>query len=514
MKSLAIYALDVATGLGASYADVRVITTNTETVETRDKLVVYAGLDESFGIGVRVLYRGGWGFAAVPTFTKRGIETAVRNAIENAKASARVLNGRVRRVAEPKHIDKWSSPFEKDPFAVSLDTKIALLLEAEKLAGKARAVKITSGLLTCTRENKLFLSTEGSDIEQTFVTVGGGIDATAFGNDEYQIRSFPTSFGGQYELGGWERIERWELLNNAQRIGDEAAQVAKAKLCPEMTTDLILGSSQVGLQIHESLGHPSELDRVFGEEENYAGASFLTPDNLGTLRYGSRIVNLTADATVPTGLGTFAYDDEGVSAQRVEIVKDGMFCGYLTSRETAKELGLPRSGGMMRAQGPDFTPLIRMTNVSLEPGQGSLDDLIADTKRGILMDTNYSWSIDDRRHNFQFGQEIGWLIKNGKKTEPVRSPSYWGITTKFWGSCDAICGPEEWVLWGIPTCAKGQPCQMVGTGHGASPARFNNIKVGVATPAEDKPKGAARLSRKSAMSATHQAHMRRRRCGG
>ncbi|MBX9951494.1 MAG: TldD/PmbA family protein [Candidatus Obscuribacterales bacterium] len=490
-KELALYALDVARSLGASYADARLIKTVTETVETRDLFVVYAADNESIGLGIRVLVRGGWGFATARHLTKKGVVFAVTKAVEAAKASSRLLNGRVKLAKEAAHQAVWQSPFSIDPFKISTDEKVSLLLECEKLMRKTRGVKQTSGLLTFTREKKLFVSTEGSEILQTFLTSGCGIDAQA-GVDEHFVRSWPNSFGGQYESAGWEMVQRWDLLGNAQRVAEESVAVSKARQCPEMVTDVILGASQLALQIHESTGHPTELDRVFGEEENYAGASFLTPDNLGKLKYGSKIVNLTANATVPNALGTFAYDDDGVPGQRVELVKNGLFVGYLTSRETAHELGLDRSGGMMRATGPGFTPLVRMTNVSLEPGDaGSLQDLIADTKKGILLDTNYSWSIDDRRHNFQFGTEIGWLIKNGKIVEPVRNPSYWGITTNFWNSCDAICGPSEHVYWGIPTCAKGQPCQAIGTGHGAAPARFKNTKVGVAKPAEDKPKGGA-----------------------
>jgi TldD protein len=243
--------------------------------------------------------------------------------------------------------------------------------------------------------------------------------------------------------------------------------------------DVILDGSQLGLQIHESCGHPAELDRVFGSEANFAGGSFLTTDKLGKFRYGSPIVNLTADATAPFGLGTFGYDDEGVPAQRWDIVKEGVLAGYLTSRETAPRIGLERSQGSMRADGFSRIPLIRMVNVSLQPGEWDPEALIADTKRGIYMETNRSWSIDQLRYNFQFGTEVGWLIENGKKTKLVKNPTYQGITPEFWGSCDAICGPKHWTLWGTPNCGKGQPQQAMTTGHGASPARFRNVKVGV-----------------------------------
>jgi TldD protein len=231
--------------------------------------------------------------------------------------------------------------------------------------------------------------------------------------------------------------------------------------------------------VHDSIGHPIELDRVFGTEAAYAGTSFLTTEKLGNFKYGSEHVNVVADATEPGGLGTFGFDDEGVPAQRTEIVRNGLFLGYLTSRETAAALG-QRSNGAMRASGWNRIPLIRMTNVSLEPGDWTLDDMIADTDDGIYMETNRSWSIDDKRLNFQFGTEIGREIKNGKLGDLVKNATYTGITPQFWGSCDAVGNRDTWVVWGTPNCGKGQPQQTMGTGHGASPARFRNVKVGIA----------------------------------
>jgi TldD protein len=233
------------------------------------------------------------------------------------------------------------------------------------------------------------------------------------------------------------------------------------------------------LQVHESCGHPIELDRALGTEAAFAGTSFLTTDRLGSFRYGSEKVNIRIDSTSPSGLGTFGWDDEGVPASEGWAVKDGVFVGYLMSRETAAALGRP-SNGTMRADGWARLPLIRMTNVSLMPGDaGTLADLIADTDDGIFMETNRSWSIDDRRLNFQFGTQIGWEIQGGKLGAMLRNPTYTGITPEFWGSCDAVCSPSEWKMWGTPNCGKGQPGQVGHTGHGAAPARFRNVRVGV-----------------------------------
>jgi TldD protein len=275
-------------------------------------------------------------------------------------------------------------------------------------------------------------------------------------------------------------VRAWNLLENAPRVASEAAALLTAAPCPSGLRDVILDGSQVGLQVHESCGHPTELDRVLGTEANYAGLSFLTLDKLRTLRYGSEHVTLQADAVSPGGLGTFGFDDEGVPAQRWNLVDRGLFTGYLTSRETAGAIGEKSSRGCMRAEGWRNLPLIRMVNVSLMPGTWKLDDLIADTENGIFMDVNRSWSIDQYRYNFQFGTEAGWEIKNGKRGRLLKNPTYQGMTVEFWNSCDAICDRDHWVLWGIPSCGKGQPGQTMGTGHGGAPARFRNVRVGVA----------------------------------
>jgi TldD protein len=368
-----------------------------------------------------------------------------------------------------------------DPASVPLGEKIELLLAADATMRGVRGVTISESRMNFVDEDQWFVSTEGSEIHQILRMSGAGIVATAIRDGEVQTRSYPSPFGGQCATRGYELVREMALAENAARIAGEAVALLDAPQCESGVTDLILGSSQLGLQIHESCGHPIELDRVLGTEANFAGTSFLTLDKRGALRYGSPIVNIVADARVEHGAGpgTFGYDDEGVPARRTDIVKDGIFRGYLTSRETAPLVGEEESNGTMRADGWANLPLIRMTNVSLVPGQGDLESLIASTKSGLYMEDNRSWSIDDRRLNFQFGTEYGWEIRDGKRTRLVKNPTYGGTTPEFWGSCDAICGAEEWVLWGLPTCGKGEPIQIAATGHGASPARFRNVKVGV-----------------------------------
>ena len=261
----------------------------------------------------------------------------------------------------------------------------------------------------------------------------------------------------------------------------EAAALLSAPDCPSGPTTLILSGEQLGVQLHESVGHAVELDRVLGWEASYAGTSFVRADALGSLRFGSEQVNVTADATHAGGLGSYRWDDEGVEGHTVPIVREGVLTGFLSSRETAAEIGLERSGGCMRAEGFARQPIVRMTNVSLEPGEaGTLADLIADTESGLLIDTNRSWSIDDRRLNFQFEGEAGWEIENGELTRLVRNPSYAGVTPQFWAGCDAVCSSSEWRLHALLDCGKGEPGQMMHVSHGAAPARFRNVEVGVA----------------------------------
>jgi TldD protein len=269
-----------------------------------------------------------------------------------------------------------------------------------------------------------------------------------------------------------------KILENAERIREEALQLLYAEVCPAKETTIIISGDQMALQVHESCGHPTELDRVLGTEISLAGGSFLTLDKLNQLRYGSDKVTITCDATCEGGLGSFGYDDEGVKAQRVELVKNGLFVGYQTSRETALVLN-QKSNGTMRADGWNRIPLVRMTNINLEPGEWDLNDLILDTKEGLYLETNKSWSIDDKRLNFQFGVEAAWEIKDGKKTKMFKNAVYTGITPEFWNSCDAVCHQKYWHIWGVPNCGKGEPMQTMHVAHGTSPTRFRNVAVGV-----------------------------------
>ena len=483
----------IATLPKVTYADVRIVQKDSERIATKDGVVEALESSSSQGYGIRILYEGAWGFAASYDFSKKGIEKTIQNAFNIAKSTSAYTDEIISFPDEEPVVDSYKNIIKEDPFKISIDDKIALLLKADKAQRVHKDIAISQTHFSAHREQKVFASTNGSLIDQDIIWTGVGIEASAVGNNDFQNRSYPNSHGGQFATKGYELVRELDIVGNAPRVGEEAVALLTAPLCPSGEYDIILDSNQLGLQIHESCGHAVELDRVLGYEASYAGTSFLTPEKLWNFKYGSNIVNLTADATIPGGLGTFGYDDEGVPASRTYLVKNGLFNDYITSRETAAKLHKINpeyrniSNGTMRAMSSNRIPLIRMTNINLEPGDPStgsgrawkLKDLIADTKKGIFMSTNRSWSIDDRRLNFQFGTEIGWEIKNGKKIRMVKNPTYQGMTPQFWNSCDAICGRDEWTVWGTPNCGKGQPSQVIHTGHGASPTRFRNVKVGV-----------------------------------
>ncbi len=474
------------------YADVRVVDQESEDISTKDGVVEALQSSSSRGYNVRILKNGVWGFAASQDMSEKGIDETVQKALAIADASLKHKTTDVQ-LDDMKPVQgSYKTPITEDPFQVPMGEKLELLIEADKALRVSDKIVVTQASYQANCEKKFFVSTNGSKIDQEIIWTGAGIEASAVDGTEFQNRSYPNSFRGQNQTRGYELVRGLDLVENAPRVGQEAVDLLKADLCPSGEFDLILDSNQLALQIHESCGHAVELDRALGYEASYAGTSFLTPDKLFNFQYGSDIVNLTADATIPGGLGTFGYDDEGVPAQRTYLVKNGIFQDYITSRDTVSKLHElnpkydKKSNGTVRASSWSRLPMIRMTNINLEPGgeEGTgrawtLDELIADTEYGILMSTNRSWSIDDKRYNFQFGTEIGWEIKNGKKGRMLRNPTYQGITPQFWNSCDAICGRGEWTVWGTPNCGKGQPSQVMYTGHGASPARFRKVKVGV-----------------------------------
>jgi TldD protein len=478
MKDLILHILDLARLKKADYADIRVVRRRFEEIEVKNGKVEGLTDDEDFGFGIRVLFRGAWGFACSSKVARREMEATLGRAIKIALASSKAAGQGVVLGPGSPVVDTYITPIATDPFDISVESKMDLLLRADEIMRKDTKVKISEAFIGSYKTQKTFASTEGSYIDQKIVECGAGISATAIEGGEIQVRSYPNSFRGNFATRGYEWIEQLALLERAETVAEEAGALLSAKPCPSGTTTLILESSQLALQIHESIGHPIELDRILGTEASYAGTSFVDPEMVGRFRYGSDKVNVVADATAPGGLGTFGYDDEGIRAQKVPILSQGILTNLLTSRETAHRLE-KESNGTMRADGWNRIPLIRMTNINLEPGEWTLEDMIADTEEGLLLSTNRSWSIDDKRINFQFGTEIGWEIRKGKLGERVKNPTYTGITPRFWNSCDAVGNSDCWQMWGTPNCGKGEPGQVAHVGHGTAPARFRNVQVGV-----------------------------------
>lgn len=478
MKDRLKECIDWLHGKGATYADCRYVRRENEAIRVSDQNVDSLSRNLDVGVGIRVLADNSWGFAATALLTPAELLATANKALQIARASATIKHDPFVLADQEAFTDSYHSPCLKDPFRVSTDDKIGLLLQITKVLKTSRQIKMAEASMDFYKTNKLFMSTEGADIEQEIIESGAAYHAVAFDGKEAQTRSYPNSHGGDIATRGYEFIEEMNLLANAERVRDEALALLKAAPCPNTETTVIICAPQLALQVHESCGHPIELDRVLGTEISLAGGSFLTLDKLGNFKYGSDFVNITADATIPGGLGTFGYDDEGVKAQRTPIVEHGRFVGYLTSRETAPVIK-QRSNGAMRADGFNRLPLIRMTNINLEPGEWTLDALIADTRQGVFVDLNKSWSIDDKRLNFQFGVEAAWEIKDGKLGQMYKNSVYTGITPQFWNSCDAVCDAHHWKVWGVANCGKGEPMQIMHVAHGTSPARFRNVKVGV-----------------------------------
>jgi len=479
MRELAQRAVDTAVQRGAGYADVRVVRRNEESITVKSGRVEGVAFGESEGFGVRVLVDGAWGFASSNRLTAPEADRVAADAVRIARASATALREPVELDDRPPAHGRYATPVEEDPFAIPIDRKVADLLDADRRMNGVKGLAYTETRYNALREWKEFAASDGSQTDQEFTHVSAAIEATAVRDDEMQRRSYP-DWGGGYSAAGYEHLRRLDLSGRAEELASEAVELLDAPQCPPGRTTIVLHPSQLYLQVHESCGHPIELDRVFGTEASYAGTSFLTTDKLDDgFQYGSELVNIVADATAPLGLGTFGWDDEGVAAQVVPIVEQGRFVGYLSSRETAPRIGR-RSGGAMRADGWNRIPLIRMTNVNLLPQPGmTFDDIVADTDDGLLLAYNRSWSIDDRRLNFQFATEVAREIKGGKVGRLLKNPTYTGITYEFWRSCDAIADASDWVMLGTGNCGKGEPGQVAHVGHGVSGARFRDVQVGV-----------------------------------
>ena len=484
MQDIAQLAVDQALERGAEHAEARLERLSSEELVLRNGRLAGAEAPDEIGLGVRVLAGGTWGFAAAPLplgeDASRARDLARDLARRATKAAADLAPARTEAVAqvnEEPHVQEWATPLEIDPFGVALEDKRMLLADADEAMKGADGTVVRVASLSLRRREQSMVTSEGSALHQVQVRTGAGVSTTAAGNGRVEVRSWPDSFGGDFKSGGWENVAGLDLVEQGRRMRDESVALLTADRCPEGVRTLILGGSQLALQIHESVGHPTELDRVFGHEVDLAGSSFATPEKLGGWRYGSEIVNLVADSTVPGGLDTRAFDDEGVASGRWHIVREGLLEAYHTSREWASAVGEDRSRGAARAESWFHPPIIRITNLSLEPGSWTFDKLLADTEDGaIFADGVRTWSIDQRRLDFQFTCEAAWEVKDGKLGRLLSTPTYQGSSPQFWGACDAICDAEHWRLHGVPNCGKGNPMQVAEMSHGASPARFRNVR--------------------------------------
>lgn len=466
-------ALKRITASGAEYGDIRIQDSQIEQIEGEDRRIASIRDIRDIGFGVRVLYHGAWGFAASSILSLEEVPRVADLAVEIAKGSASVALEKVRLAPEPVHRDRVVTPCRIDPFRVPLEKKTDTLLNVMEILHRQEGIARSSASLWARRDKKLFVSTEGSHLEFDLLAGHGDCTATALYEDRFASRSFNTPHLRQ----GYELIEAADLQREASRVTAQAVEKVRAPAVDAGQYDLVLDPEHLSLTIHESCGHPSELDRALGYEANYAGTSFLTTEKLGNFRYGSSHVNLVADNTEPGTLAATGYDDDGVSCQKWDVIQDGIFVGYCTNREVAPKIGATRSRGSNRADGWGSVPIVRIANIGLEPGSATVDQLIADIERGIYIEGHGSYSIDQRRYNFQFGGDAFWLIEHGRRTHMLRDVIYHGITPEFWKSCDGVADRSARRRYGFITCGKGQPGQSGWMTHAASTARFRQVQV-------------------------------------
>ncbi|HKP51715.1 MAG TPA: TldD/PmbA family protein [Chloroflexia bacterium] len=466
-------ALQAALDAGADYAEARAEEAFIERIHARSGAAESLVNDRDSGWGIHVLAGDGWGFASSSRDTPDDAKETAASAVEIARASGSRRKSRSDVSILPTDQGSYSSPIEQDPFAIPFNERVDMAVEATgRVLSSGQRVQVSTATMSCARMEKLFVNTKGAHLRQSITHVGAWVSATARDSSGYSYRR---SYGDMSQ-GGWEQIARLNLLEECERVGREADELVAAPWAPSGPKSVILDSDFVALLVHESCGHPTELDRVLGWEAAFAGTSFLMPDMLGKFQYGSPLVNMTADSLLAGGLGTFGWDEEGTPAQRTPIVRDGIFTGYLTSRESALAIG-QMSNGCGRAISWGRIPIVRMVNLSLEPGKGSLDELISQVDNGLYLQTPSSWSLDDKRMNFHFSAELCREIKGGKLGELRKGAAFQGRTPQFWGSVQAVAGPDEWHLWGLPHCAKGEPLQLCPVSHGASPILVQGLQM-------------------------------------
>jgi TldD protein len=481
VDDLALEALNAAQAAGASYADARIGRYRRQFIATREHNVTGVNDSESYGIGIRALYKGSWGFASTSSMTKDGITKAAQEAVRLAKAANSVQRRPV--ILAPASAVKgtWRMPIQRDPIDVPIEEKVALLLAANEAALKVPKIRFVNSGLQLLREEKTLATTDGTLVTQTYVRVGPGFSATAIGDGDFQSYTEELAPRGS----GWEYIESLNMPGNAEKWASLAAEKLTARSVEVGRYDLILDPTNLWLTIHESIGHPTELDRAMGYEANYAGTSFVAPPEkfLGKFRYGRDFMNIQGDRTQDGSLSRTMWDDEGVPADKWLIVKNGIFNDYQTTREQASWIapltGVKKSHGCSFADSWSSVQFQRMPNVSLLPGDKDIgiDDIVAATDRGIVVKNRGSWSIDHQRFNFQFSGQVFYEVKNGKITGMLKDVAYQSRTPDFWNSMDMIGGPKSYWLGGSFGDGKGEPSQSNSVSHGCVPARFKQVNI-------------------------------------
>jgi len=459
------------------FADVRLTSVDEQDIRfERGMLKRFGSRADSQALGVRVLVNGCWGFAGTDRLNKAAVARAVETAIRSAEHGSRFKREKITFASLPPVTGSYFYVPKEDPFLMDDEEKIAYMGNIAKLLTGHEQIVQSDVQATFYRQYKIYANTEGTFVDSLVYDTNADISVLASDGKQVMNRTWPGHMAAR--RGGFETIRAHGFEENSRRIVQEARDLLHAPTITEERADIIIGGGHLALQLHESVGHATEADRIFGMEISYAGKTFIKPAMLGSFRYGSDAVTIYSDSANPEGLGYHIVDDEGVPGHREDIIRKGILVGQQTSREIAPRLGLPASSNMKATRADDF-PLVRMTNFCLAPGQGSLADLIAATEHGYLVDFTKTWSIDDNRYNFQFTTEIGWKIEEGRITGIVREPTYYGITPEFWGSCDRVCGPQEWLHHGTYHCGKGEPGQSMHLSHGVAPARFRNVVVNV-----------------------------------
>ncbi len=441
----------------------------------RDGVPVANGRVSTHGIMVEVLVNGQFGYYGTPDMSPESIAEAAKKAYRQAEIASHNAHYQFDESARPSHQGSYQSPFTKNRNDLSAGKLNEILLEAYNHLKVSDKIVSASSLCQVIETTFRFVSSNGSDIHQDFLMLEFDLSATAADGPNQQTRTFGGMRGTCRQMG-MEYFDKYEILANANRIGEQALELLSADDCPTGEMDVVIAPDQMMMQIHESIGHALEVDRILGDERNYAGWSFVKLEDFGKLQYGSKLMNITFDPTLESEFASYAFDDGGLKATKEYLIKEGLLVRGLGGQESQIRSGL-NGVANFRASGWNRAPIDRMANINLEPGNSSFDELISQVEYGVYMESNKSWSIDDYRNKFQFGCEYGKLIENGKMTKTVKNPNYRGISNPFWRSLKGVGNADTFGIYGTPNCGKGEPNQVIRVGHASPACLFENIQV-------------------------------------